>query len=70
MNVDDRDDADNEHTVLSLQQLDRIQNYCNHLVVFVDNNLISIEIIASFFHSFPLTSTIDIITFFIERISS
>lgn len=39
MNVDDRDDVDSEHTVLSLQQLDRSQNYCNHLVVFVDNNL-------------------------------
>ena len=69
MNEDDRDDVDNEHTVLSPPQLDRIQNYCNHLVVFVDNNLISTEIIASFSHLSSLTSTIDIITFFIERIS-
>lgn len=50
MNADDRDDDDSEHIVLFQQLLDRIQNYYNHLVVFVDNNLFRREIIKiSFF---------------------
>ena len=74
MNVDDRDDDDSEQTVLFQQLLDRNQNYYNHLVVFVDSNLIDRQIIDVFFFLFEknssqLTSTINIIAFFIERIS-